>query len=208
MVFFKLFLLISSRVPKNLAMRLYLDLFYSFFKIGAFTLGGGYVMIPLIENEVVNNRKWILRDDFADMLTLAQSAPGPIAINTAVFVGYKLKGLKGVVTSVSGVVIPAFTAILLVAVFFAGFKDNPVVERVFSGIRPAVVALIVVPVVNMLKKGGFRVGIITIALAAALAVWGLGISPVYVMGGAGIVGVIYHVIQRLRSSTNFTNLHE
>jgi len=176
-------------------MRFYLDLFYSFFKIGAFTLGGGYVMIPLIEKEVVDNRKWIQQEDFTDMLALAQSAPGPIAINTAVFVGYKLRKLKGLIVAVSGVVIPAFTTILLVAVFFAGIKDNPIVERIFAGIRPAVVALIVLPVVNMLKKGKFRFGIILIALASALTVWILGISPVWVMAAAGILGIVFGEIR-------------
>ena len=181
-------------------MRFYADLFYSFFKIGAFTLGGGYVMIPLIEKEVVDNRQWIKQEDFTDMLTLAQSAPGPIAVNTAVFVGYKLRKFSGLVVAVSGVVLPAFVTILLVAVFFAGIKDNPVVERIFSGIRPAVVALIVVPVVNMLKKGGFRLGIISIALVSALAVWGLNVSPVWVMAIAGIVGIAYHTLNKYKSS--------
>ena len=180
-------------------MRFYFDLFYSFFKIGAFTLGGGYVMIPLIEKEVVDNRQWIQQDDFTDMLALAQSAPGPIAINTAVFVGYKLRKLKGLVVAVSGVVIPAFATILLVAVFFAGIKDNPVIERIFAGIRPAVVALIVVPVVNMLKKGGFRFGIISIALVSALAVWWSGISPVWVIAVAGLAGIVYHAILKFKS---------
>jgi chromate transporter len=183
------------------AMRFYLDLFYSFFKIGAFTLGGGYVMIPLIEKEVVDNRQWIQREDFADMLALAQSAPGPLAINTAVFVGFRLKGLKGVLMSVLGVVVPAFVAILLVAMFFNKMQDNAVVERVFRGIRPAVVALIVVPVVNMLKKGGFRFGIVAIAVVSALAVWWLHISPVYVMGGAGVTGIIYMVIKGLKANS-------
>ncbi|MDR2234394.1 MAG: chromate transporter [Tannerella sp.] len=182
-------------------MRFYLDLFYSFFKIGAFTLGGGYVMIPLIEKEVVDNRQWIQREDFADMLALAQSAPGPLAINTAVFVGFRLKGLKGVLMSVLGVVVPAFVAILLVAMFFNKMQDNAVVERVFRGIRPAVVALIVVPVVNMLKKGGFRFGIVAIAVVSALAVWWLHISPVYVMGGAGVTGIIYMVIKGLKANS-------
>ena len=173
-------------------MKFYFDLFFSFFKIGAFTLGGGYVMIPLIEKEVVENRKWIQQDDFTDMLALAQSAPGPIAINTAVFVGYKTKGFVGLIAAVSGVVIPSFVAILLIAIFFTDIKDNAIVERVFCGIRPAVVALIVVPVVNMLKKGGFRFGIVAIALVSALAVWGISISPVWVIAGAGIVGILYH----------------
>jgi len=136
-------------------MRFYLDLFYSFFKIGAFTLGGGYVMIPLIEKEVVDNRRWMQQEDFTDMLALAQSAPGPIAINTAVFVGYKMKGFKGLITAVSGVIIPSFVTILLIAMFFGDIKENAIVERIFCGIRPAVVALIAVPVVNMLKKEGF-----------------------------------------------------
>jgi len=179
-------------------MRFYLDLFYSFFKIGAFTLGGGYVMIPLIEKEVVSNRKWIQQEDFTDMLALAQSAPGPIAINTAVFVGYKLRKLRGLIVAVSGVVIPAFTTILLVAVFFAGMKDHPIIERIFSGIRPAVVALIVLPVVNMLKKSKFRFGIILIALASALTVWILGVSPVWVMAAAGVLGIVFGEIRDKR----------
>ena len=108
-------------------MKFYFDLFFSFFKIGAFTLGGGYVMIPLIEKEVVDSRKWIQQDDFTDMLTLAQSAPGPIAINTAVFVGYKTKGFIGLIAAVSGVIIPSFVAILLIAMFFTDIKDNAVV---------------------------------------------------------------------------------
>jgi len=176
-------------------MKFYVDLFYSFFKIGAFTLGGGYVMIPLIEKEVVERRKWIQQDDFTDMLTLAQSAPGPIAINTAVFVGYKTKGLKGLIASVSGVIIPSFVAILLIAMFFTDIKDNAIIERIFCGIRPAVVALIVVPVVNMLKKGGFRFGIVSIALTSALTVW-LGISPVWVIGIAGMIGILYHTLKK------------
>ena len=189
------FSLFSYRVTGNtLTMKMYFDLFLSFFKIGAFTLGGGYVMIPLIEKEVVYNRKWIQQDDFTDMLTLAQSAPGPIAINTAVFVGFKTSGLAGLMAAVSGVVIPSFIAILLIAVFFTDIKDNAVVERIFCGIRPAVVALIVVPVVNMLKKGGFRFGIISIALASAFTVWRLGISPVWVIAIAGIVGIMYHTL--------------
>ena len=180
-------------------MRFYFDLFYSFFKIGVFTLGGGYVMIPLIEKEVVENREWIHREDFTDMLALAQSAPGPIAINTAVFVGYKVKGFWGIVVAVSGVVIPAFVTILVVAIFFVGMKENPIVERIFSGIRPAVVALIAVPVVNMLKKGGFRFGIISIAIVSALAVWILGISPVWIMGIAGVLGIVYQMITKLKN---------
>ncbi len=173
-------------------MRFYWQLFSSFFKIGAFTIGGGYVMIPLIEKEVVKYRKWIGEEEFAEMLTLAQSSPGPIAVNTAVFVGYKVKGFPGLLATVLGTVIPSFAAILLIAFFFTDIRNNPVVERVLYGIRPAVVALIAVPVVNMLKKGGFKWGIVAIALVSAVAVRWFSVSPVWVMVIAGVVGIIYH----------------
>lgn len=174
----------------------YWDLFTSFFKIGAFTLGGGYVMIPLIEKEVVEKRQWIEQDEFTEMLTLAQSAPGPISINAAVFVGYKKKGLGGLIVTVLGTVIPSFVVILLVAVFFADIRENEVIERIFNGIRPAVVALIAVPVFNMLKKAGFKWGIVLIALLSSVAVWWLSVSPVIVIAVAGITGIIYHTLIR------------
>ena len=173
-------------------MKKYLQLFLSFFKIGAFTIGGGYVMIPLIEKEVVERRRWIEREEFTEMLTLAQSAPGPISINSAVFVGYKTLGLGGMITAVVGTVIPSFVVILLVAMFFTDIRENPTVERIFRGIRPAVVSLIVVPVVNMLKKSGFSPFVVSLATIAALAVWLFGVSPVWVIAAAGVTGVIYH----------------
>ena len=173
-------------------MNRYFQLFLSFFKIGAFTIGGGYVMIPLIEKEVVERRRWIGREEFAEMLTLAQSAPGPISINSAVFVGYKTLGRGGMITAVLGTAIPSFVVILAVAMFFTDLRDNPTVERIFRGIRPAVVSLIVVPVVNMLKKSGFKPGIVVMAVIAALAVWQFSISPVWVIAAAGVAGIIYN----------------
>lgn len=174
-------------------MKLYLELFISFFKIGAFTLGGGYVMIPLIETEVVEKRRWIEQNEFSEVLALAQSAPGAIAINTAVFVGYKMKGFRGLTMTVLGTVTPSVVAILLIASFFIGIRENEVVERVFNGIRPAVVALIAVPVINLLKESGFRWWIVLIALLSAVAVWWFSLSPVIVIAIAGILGMAYHV---------------
>ncbi|MDR2652281.1 MAG: chromate transporter [Prevotellaceae bacterium] len=173
-------------------MKQYLNLFISFFKIGAFTLGGGYVMIPLIEKEIVTKRKWINNNEFTEMLTLAQSAPGAIAINTAVFVGYKIKGMKGMIATVLGTVIPSFTIILIIAVFFAEFGNNETIERVFCGIRPAVVALIAVPVINILKNNGFKPHVIVVAAVSAIAVWLLGISPVIVIIIAGLCAILYN----------------
>lgn len=173
-------------------MHQYSKLFISFFKIGAFTLGGGYAMLPLIEKEIVNKQKWISSDEFTEILTLAQSTPGPIAVNTAVFVGYKIKGVRGMLATVFGTVMPSFTIILLIAMFFTEFAGNQVVERIFCGIRPAVVALIAVPVVNMLKQNGFKIYVIIIAAISATAVWLLGISPVFVIVMSGLCAIIYN----------------
>ena len=106
--------------------------------------------------------------------------------------GYKTKGYGGLIATVLGTAIPSFIAILLIAFFFADIRTHPVVERIFCGIRPAVVALIVVPVVNMLKKSGFKWGIVMLALLSAVAVWGFSVSPVWIMAVSGIIGVVYH----------------
>ena len=112
-------------------MRFYLQLFWVFFKIGAFTFGGGYAMIPLIQREVVNKRKWLEEGEFMDMLAIAQSVPGPISLNTAVFVGNKLKKKRGSLVTSLGIILPSFIVILLIALVFTEFKENPGVERVF-----------------------------------------------------------------------------
>jgi chromate transporter len=183
-------------------MKFYWQLFWSFIKIGAFTLGGGYAMIPLIENEVVNKRQWITANEFSESLTLAQSAPGPIAVNAAVFVGYKLRGVKGALMTVPGAVIPSFAVILCIAVFFPNIRNNEIVERMFSGLRPAVVALIAVPVVNLLKKEKFARSVTTIAASAAVAVAWLKISPIIVMIAAGIGGLGYYLLSIQRKGKN------
>jgi chromate transporter len=177
-------------------MKFYLQLFWSFFKIGTFTLGGGYMMIPLIEQEIVGRRRWISADDFTETLTLAQSAPGPIAINTAVFVGYKMRGMKGMLAAVSGVVIPAFTIILLIATFFPGIRDNEVIARIFKGLRPAVVALIAVSFVRMLQKKNFAWKVTLIAAISAFVVSFLKISPIIVILIAGVGGIIYYLVRK------------
>ncbi len=129
-------------------------LFCSFFKIGAFTLGGGYAMIPLVQREVVEKKRWIAEDEFLNMLALAQSAPGVMAANTAIFIGYKMRGWKGVVAALLGSILPSFLIILLIATVFTRFRDYPAVEAIFKGIRPAVVALIAAPLYKMARSAG------------------------------------------------------
>lgn len=165
-------------------MKFYLRLFWAFFKIGAFTFGGGYAMIPLIQREVVHRKKWLAEEEFIDMLAIAQSVPGPISLNTAVFVGNKVKGIKGSLVASLGIILPSFIVILLIALVFTEFKNNPGVERVFKGIRPAVVALIAAPLWNMGKKAGIGWKTLWIPVGAALVIWLGGISPVYVVMAA------------------------
>ncbi len=168
-------------------MKLVLELFWTFLKIGAFTFGAGYAMIPMIEREVVEKKKWFEKDDFYDRFTLAQGAPGPFSLNTAVFVGYKMKGFPGAVASVLGAVLPSFVIILLIALFLDGYQENPVVASAFKGIRPAVVALIAVPFLKMLVRLGwwFR----GLAIVVVCVVFFIGVSPVWLLLGAALLGI-------------------
>lgn len=163
-------------------------IFWSFLKIGAFTFGGGYAMIPLIQHEVINSRRWLSKGEFLDLLTLAQAAPGPIALNTAVFVGYRQRGYAGALAAVAGVVVPSFTILLLVAMFFADVRDNRWVDAAFRGMRPAVVALIVAPIAGLAR--GMNDWRMAIAAAVALLVWYFGMSPVWFLAAAALVGLL------------------
>lgn len=170
-------------------MRALVEIFWSFLKIGAFTFGGGYAMIPLIGHEVIERRRWLEQRDFSDLLTLAQSAPGPIALNTAVFVGYKRRGFAGALAAVLGVIVPSFVIILAVALFFSDMRDNRFVDAAFRGMRPAVVALIVAPIIGLAR--GMRAVGVAVAAAVAVVVWYFGISPVWFLLGGALVGLLY-----------------
>ena len=167
------------------------ELFRSFFKIGMFTFGGGYAMVPLIEAEVIERRRWLAQNEFLDLLTLAQSSPGPIAINTSVFIGYKVRGLKGAVAASLGATLPSFLIILIVAIFFAGIRHNPVIDAAFKGMRPAVVALIIGPVISLAR--GMHWTMLGVIALAALAVWGLGWSPIWVLAAAALSGIAWEL---------------
>jgi chromate transporter len=164
-----------------------LKLFTTFFKIGLFSFGGGFAMIPLIQREVIERHKWIDDKDFLDMLVLAQSTPGPIAVNTAVFVGYKTRGVLGAIAATLGTILPSFIVILLLALFFAEVRENRYVDAAFRAMRPAVVALIVAPLMNLVK--GMKWYLISVSAAVALVVWYGIVSPVYLIGAGVVVGV-------------------
>lgn len=169
-------------------MKLHVSLFFIFFKIGLFTLGGGYAMLPLIEAEIVAKRGWIAPKEFLDLTALAQAAPGILAVNMAVFTGYKLGGVAGACAAALGAVLPSFSIILAIALFFHDFRQNETVARIFKGIRPAVVALIAVPVFRLCKSAGITWKNAWFPVACAAAVWLGHVSPVYVVLAAGAGG--------------------
>ena len=170
---------------------IYTEAFSIFFKIGAFTIGGGYAMVPLIEDEIVTKRRWIAKEDFIDLLAIAQSAPGILAVNISIFIGYRLRGIRGSIVTALGTILPSFLIILAIALFFHNFKDNVYVERIFKGIRPAVVALIAAPTFSMAKSAKINRYTIWIPIVSALLIWLLGFSPIWIIIAAGIGGYLF-----------------
>ena len=170
---------------------IYWESFKTFFKIGIFTLGGGYAMIPLIEEEVVNRHRWVSREEMLDLIAIAQSCPGVFAINIAIFIGYKLNKVRGAIATSLGTALPSFLIILIIAMFFHQFEDNKVVAAMFRGIRPAVVALIAVPTFNLGKRAQLNKFTIWIPIISALAIWLLGVSPIWIIILAGLGGFLW-----------------
>ena len=179
---------------------IFLQLFWTFFKIGSFTIGGGYAMVPIIEEALVTKKRWISESEFVDILALSQSAPGILAVNVSVVTGYRIKGYAGAITAALGTILPSFIIILCIAMFFSRFKDNETVERIFKGIRPAVVALIAAPVFKLGKSAHVDFRNIWIPVAAALLVWLWGFSPIWIVLMAGAGGFLYGIVKRKRGA--------
>lgn len=178
------------------------QLFASFFKIGAFTFGGGWAMISIIEREIVDHHQWIERDDFLDLLAIAQSLPGILAVNIATSVGDKLNGTKGSILASLGCILPSFMIILCIAMFLTPdiIKNNHVISSIFMGIRPAVVALIVAPVLNSAKAAKIGWKTVWIPLVVALMIsldLGFVSNPILyiVLGGFG-GWLFWHISQK------------
>ncbi|MCQ2089265.1 MAG: chromate transporter [Fibrobacter sp.] len=179
-----------SQEPAQVSRNIYLDSFLTFFKIGLFTIGGGYAMIPLIEAEIIEKKKWVSYDEFVDLMAIAQSCPGIFAVNIAIFIGYRLRRVKGALVCCLGTALPSFIIILLIALFFHQFKDNQMVAAAFRGIRPAVVALIAVPTYNLAKKAKLNRYTFWIPIVSALLIWLLGVSPILIILIAGVGGYL------------------
>lgn len=167
------------------------DLFLTFLRIGAFTIGGGYVMVPLIQKDVVDKNGWMSREDFVDALAIAQTAPGPIAVNTSVYVGYMLRSYAGALVSVAGCITPSILVILVVAAAFSQIASLRVVDAAFAGIRPAVVVLIVSAVLNIGKTVVKSLPELCLSAAAFVLVAFAGVSPAIVVTAAALIGVFF-----------------
>ena len=170
---------------------IYWTSFKTFFRIGIFTLGGGYAMIPMIEAEVVDKHKWVSKEEFLDLIAIAQSCPGVFAINMSTFIGYKLRNTRGAISCTLGTALPSFLIILMIAMFFQQFEDNPVVAAIFSGIRPAVVALIAAPTFSLARSAKINLANCWIPIASALLIWAVGVNPIYILIAAGAGGWLY-----------------
>lgn len=177
---------------------MYLQLFLTFCKIGAFTFGGGWAMISIIQREIVEKHKWIELEDFLDLLAVAQSMPGILAVNISVVVADRLKGLKGSICAAIGTILPSFLMILAIAIFLTPetIKENAIVSRIFKGIRPAVVALIIAPVLTTARAAGINWKTVIIPVAVALLIYSkipyISNPIIYIVLGA-IGGYIYYM---------------
>lgn len=171
-------------------MKRLLMMFLTFFKIGSFTFGGGYAMIPLIEAEVVNKNEWLTKEEFIDVIVVSQSFPGALAVNSCTFIGYKLGGPLGATLGLLGVVLPSFLIILLIAIFFSAFRNLYIINLVFKGINAAVPLLILVGVNSLSKVVSKNVKNLLIIVATVALVLLFDVNPVYIILISGIYGVI------------------
>jgi chromate transporter len=179
-----------------------LDLFLTFMKIGAFTFGGGYAMIPLIQKEVCENKKWLNEKDVTDIVAISESTPGPVAINAATFVGYKTSGFTGACMATFGVVLPSFLMISLISLILTQFKSIKAVGYAFMGIRAGVLALILKALWMMFrsvknKKG--PISYVIMGLSLVLTAF-LKIDAVFVIIGCGVFGLIWSLLNRKEQS--------
>lgn len=165
------------------------DLFWTFFRIGGLTFGGGYAMLPIIQKEIVEHKGWATNEDIIDYYAVGQCTPGVIAVNTATFIGYRLKGVKGAIIATFGVISPSLIIIIIIASFLQSFSNLAIVQNAFSGIRVAVVALIITTIIKLWKNSVKDWIGIAIAISAFISTSLFNFSPIYVVISAAMIGL-------------------
>ena len=186
MRFYRYICILNDRI-----MGIYIEGFRTCFKIGLFTLGGGYAMIPIMQREVVDRHKWLSEEDFLDIISLSQALPGVFAVNMSAYIGHRLKGVLGAILFALGTVLPSFIIILLIALCFHNYSQWHWLEAIFKGVRPAVVALIAVPCVRMWKTAGIKLTTVWVPVLTALLIWLVGISPVWIIVAVVVGAYLY-----------------
>jgi len=166
------------------------DLFFTFFRIGAFTFGGGIAMLPLLTKECVESKKWVSEDEILNYFAIGQCTPGIIAVNTATFVGYKTRGILGGIFATAGVILPGSLIILLLASVFKKFSSNEYLVKAFNGIRIAVVAVILNSIIDLAKKGLKTYSQAAVTIVSFILLELLGVSPVIIVCLTIILGVV------------------
>ena len=174
-------------------MKILLQLFVIFARIGGFTFGGGYAMLPMLQKEVVENKGWATNEELIDYYAIGQCTPGIIAVNVATFVGYKTKGIIGAVFATLGMITPSLIIVGLIAAFISGFQDYEVVQWAFAGIRAAVVALIISAIWKIAKKSLVDIFAVIIFLAVAALSFFTDVSPTVFVIAAGVCGLVLNL---------------
>lgn len=183
--------------------KLLLSLFLTFFKIGAFTFGGGYAMLALLEDEFVEKKKWIKKQDFLDMIAIAESTPGPVAINSATYIGYKTAGFFGSFFSTLAVVLPSLIIIFIISLFFDKFLNFKYVAYAFKGIGACVIYLILsagIKTFKSLKKSVFNYTVVAAVIIAMvlLTLFAIDFSSIYIILICGVLGLLLYLVSKKR----------
>lgn len=181
----------------------YFVLFITFFKIGLFTFGGGYAMIPLIQQEVTDKKKWMRAEEVADIIAISEATPGPLAINAATYVGYRVAGVFGTIFATIGLVIPSFVIIFIISLFLDQFMQIEIISHAFMGIKAAVALLVIMGSISLYKnmeKNVFTITllIITIVVSLVLGFLNSSISSVFFILGGALIGLVFELIYKIK----------
>lgn len=182
-------------------MNVLIELFIVFFKLGAFTIGGGIAMLPLLQNTLINEKKWFTKEEFMDIVAVCQSLPGVVAINMATYVGYKKKGLAGSIVSTFGVVIPSFTMILIIAKFITSLGDNSVLMGAMAGLRAAALGMVAVAMIQLMPAAVKSKWSLLAAVAAFTLIAVLRVNTAYVILLFAVIGIAVAVAQSRKMTT-------
>lgn len=185
-----------------------LDLFLTFFKIGAFTFGGGYAMIALLEEEVVTNKGWLTSEEILDIIAIAETTPGPLSVNASTYIGYKVGGIGGSILATLGVVLPSFVIISILSVFIIKFKENKVVEMIFKGVRSGIIVLIFNAAFRLTKKVPKEIFTYFILILIIVTTLIFNINVILMLIISACLGILYGLIIMNKKIADEENIEE